>query len=168
MTNCQENTESSNQTESNLEEAATAEDIITPEVDDILDKLDPEDKKQVLTRIEEFSGPIPPPHLLKGYAEVYPEAPERFFELLFSQSQHRKSLEITHQKRVLNHRLISLLFGFFLVFSFFISAVILLVKGQEITGLAFLIPPLGTIIRGLIISTKSKKEKADTEDKETA
>jgi len=45
-------------------------------VEKILKKLEPEEQEMVSMF---FSGPLPPPDILKDYAEIYPDAPEKLF-----------------------------------------------------------------------------------------
>lgn len=40
-----------------------------------------------------FRGPLPPPHILRGYEEVVPGAAERILAMAEKQSHHRLSLE---------------------------------------------------------------------------
>ncbi|HEY6329129.1 MAG TPA: DUF2335 domain-containing protein [Blastocatellia bacterium] len=40
-----------------------------------------------------FAGPIPPPELLKKYAETIPNAPERILAMAERQSAHRERME---------------------------------------------------------------------------
>ena len=40
-----------------------------------------------------FSGPIPPPALMKEYAEIDPEFPKRFFEVADKQLAHDHAVE---------------------------------------------------------------------------
>jgi len=47
----------------------------------------------VQTRAESFSGPLPPPVVLKQYDEIVPGAAERILSMAESQSQHRQQLE---------------------------------------------------------------------------
>lgn len=56
----------------NDEVAASLEEVL--EANQILEKFEPEEQRVIATL---FSGPLPPPKILKGYAEVYPEAPEK-------------------------------------------------------------------------------------------
>ena len=41
----------------------------------------------------EFTSPLPPPSILKAYAEILPDAPERMMGQSEEESQHRRSME---------------------------------------------------------------------------
>lgn len=79
-------------------------DIFRPLIQEV-----PEDKRsEVLqelinisfTRSEIFSGPIPPPSLMRGYEEVVPGSAERILKMAEEQSAHRRKMEgivVPHQ-----------------------------------------------------------------------
>jgi uncharacterized membrane protein len=49
----------------------------------------------LLQRLEQYSGPIPPPELLRQYDEVVENGAERLFAAFENQTQHRQGLERT-------------------------------------------------------------------------
>lgn len=67
--------------------------------------LEPEEKTRAVVQIikqESFSGPIPPPQILKGYNDLVPDAAERILRMAEKQSEHRMELErkvIAEQQR---------------------------------------------------------------------
>lgn len=51
-------------------------------------------RKVVAQVIEsEFSGPIPPPNIMRGYEEILPGAADRILSMAERQSQHRQDME---------------------------------------------------------------------------
>jgi uncharacterized membrane protein len=46
-----------------------------------------------LLRRSSFSGPLPPPEILEGYKQAYPQAPEIIFDELKQQGAHRRRIE---------------------------------------------------------------------------
>lgn len=56
-----------------------------------------EDKAEIarleIMRAGMFSGPLPPPELLRQYEEILPGLPERIVSSWEAESQHRRSLE---------------------------------------------------------------------------
>ena len=52
-------------------------------------------KKEVFQAIQmqQFSGPLPHPSILKEYQELIPNAPERFFKLVENENNHRHLIE---------------------------------------------------------------------------
>ena len=81
------------------------------------------ENKVILTEISQsFSGPLPPPDILRQFDEVVPGAAERIIKMAEDQSLHRRSLEakvihsgVTDSKRGLWFGLIMGLSGFGLV-----------------------------------------------------
>jgi uncharacterized membrane protein len=50
---------------------------------------------QLLQRLEQYSGPIPPPELLRQYDQIIDNGAERIFSAFELQTRHRQSLERT-------------------------------------------------------------------------
>lgn len=144
------------------EEGSATLDEVTPEVEEIIRKLPPDEQETVLASIE-FSGPLPPPGILQGYSEVYPEAPEKIFSWVNNQMKHRHELEKIEQKRFHNNNRLSLILGFLLISFLIISALILIFLDKEVVGLSLLIPSLGTIIIGLFNSKNNKNVENNNE-----
>lgn len=44
-------------------------------------------------QVTQFSGPMPPPHLIAGYGEIDPSFPERLFRLTEKEAAHRQKME---------------------------------------------------------------------------
>lgn len=72
----------------------------TQELTDIYDDNDIEDvKEQKMVRAvakvvqSEFSGPIPPPNMIKGYEAILPGAADRIITMAEKQSSHRQEME---------------------------------------------------------------------------
>ena len=68
---------------------------LTPD-DDAIPIADQEDSPGYRRTVSAslFSGPIPPPALMKEYAEIYPEFPGRFIEIFERQQAHDHEVEI--------------------------------------------------------------------------
>lgn len=50
-------------------------------------------RREVRQVVSEFSGPLPPPSIIKGYEDVLPGAAERILEMAEKQSEHRQFME---------------------------------------------------------------------------
>lgn len=77
---------------------------IIPELEDvepIIDKLEPEERKQVLRAMvaisirRTWSGPIPPPDILKAYNECFEGGAKAIFDQSKEQGDHRMKMETT-------------------------------------------------------------------------
>ena len=68
---------------------------LTPD-DDVIPIADQEDSPEYSRSVYAslFSGPIPPPALMKEYAEIDPEFPGRFIEIFERQQAHDHEVEI--------------------------------------------------------------------------
>ena len=58
-------------------------------------KKEKEQVRQVVAEVirSEFSGPIPPPNIIKGYEEVLPGSADRILAMAEKQSNHRQEME---------------------------------------------------------------------------
>jgi uncharacterized membrane protein len=76
-------------------------------------------KAQITAEVK-FSSPLPPPDVLKKYAEIQPDFPERIVRMVEKEQSFR-------------HKVILLgeLFGFVVVIGGFVSAVVLGIYGKE-------------------------------------
>ncbi len=45
-----------------------------------------------------YRGPLPPPEVLRGFADLVPDAPERILRLLESDSAHEQRVEVSRQE----------------------------------------------------------------------
>lgn len=60
------------------------------------EKLEQLDKEQLMLVVQEattFSGPIPPPGILKAYESAFPGAADRIIKMAEEQSKHRQYIE---------------------------------------------------------------------------
>lgn len=88
-----------------------------------------------------FSGPIPPPALMREYAELDPEFPRRFIEIFERQQSHDHEVEkavITNNKEIIlsNQEILKRgqLFGFVLALVGLIGGLIASFLGSPIAG----------------------------------
>lgn len=87
------------------------------------------------THTEISSSPIPSPELLKGYAELIPDSPERFMRIVEREQENRFENDRTERSRVegeLDLKRRGQLIAFLLVVTFLIVGTILAVKGKDI------------------------------------
>lgn len=113
-----------------------------------------------ITRTVEFSGPLPPPELLKGYNEVFAGWAERIVAMAERQAQHRQSLE----KRVIESNCSAQSraqwFTFVLALLVIGGGVYLLAQGRSLEGFAAIILALASLIAALIYGhTEQRKER---------
>lgn len=135
------------------------------EVQHILEKLEPEEKQLISTMIS-YSGPLPPPEYLKGYAEVYPEAPLKIFGWVEEQQNHRHEMERNHMNKSFRYSLFGLIGGFVLSLVFIIGGFILIMMDKEVLGISLMAPFIITLAT-LLITQNRKNKKSTSESNST-
>lgn len=109
----------------------------------------------------EFSGPLPPPQILRGYNDAFAGCAERIVAMAERQSAHRQEIE----KRVIdgNCRAQSRgqIFGFALAFMVIAGGVYLLAQGKSIEGFSAIILAGGSIIGALVFSRFEQKNERE-------
>jgi uncharacterized membrane protein len=109
----------------------------------------------------EFSGPLPPPQILRGYNDAFAGCAERIVAMAERQSAHRQEIE----KRVIdgNCRAQSRgqIFGFALAFMVIAGGVYLLAQGKSVEGFSAIILAGGSIIGALVFSRFEQKSERE-------
>lgn len=103
---------------------------------DVTELKNEEVKQVVKTVIQEieFSGPMPPPNILKGYEEILEGSADRILSMAERQSMHRQQMEkrmITAEAR---DGLLGILFGFALGGGCIAAAIIMVLIYPEAAG----------------------------------
>src|SRR3989344_6096073 len=105
-----------------------------------------------------FSGPLPPPEILRGYESILPGLADRVVKMAENQSTHRQRLE----SRVIwfdgIRSSLGLVFGLIIALAGIVAGMYLILNGNSTTGLASLIIPLGVIV-GAFVYQKQKESK---------
>ncbi|MDE6052372.1 MAG: DUF2335 domain-containing protein [Lachnospiraceae bacterium] len=50
-------------------------------------------RREMRQVVSEFSGPLPPPNIIKGYEDILPGSAERILAMAEKQSEHRQFME---------------------------------------------------------------------------
>lgn len=113
----------------------------------------PEEKKKSLLTIfrqsSSFSGPVPHPSILKEYKKIVPDAPERIFQWVEKETNHRIEKEKFRQKSELRGQLFGFIFGIFLT----IAAIYCLSEDHETTA-NIIFGSLITSVIGIFVITR--------------
>ncbi len=138
----EENSQEQLRSNDHAEDNKDLEEVLYPdEIQSIID--DPEIPKSkrdkiikafvrvISVRQASFSGPIPPPEILKGYNEVVSNGAERIVLMAENQSSHRIHLEDHAVKEQLKQSRQGQLFGFILGLIGLILATVLALLGHE-------------------------------------
>jgi uncharacterized membrane protein len=108
----------------------------------------------------EFSGPLPPPQLLKGYEEAFAGCAERVVAMAEKQSAHRQALEKAVVESNCKAQSRGQWFAFILALVVICGGVYLLAEGRSLEGFSAIILAVGSIIGALIYGrTEQRKER---------
>lgn len=111
-----------------------------------------------------FSGPIPPPEILRGYNEIVSNGAERIMAMAEKQSNHRMQLEDLVIREELRQSRVGQIFGFILGIVGLGLATLLAILGHEVIAGIF----GTTIILGLVtvFVLGKKAQNKDLENKD--
>lgn len=157
------------------DEARKLKEVIEPII--ISKDLPDEKKVEQIAHIikvsrECFSGPMPPPKILKGYKEIIPDAPERILQMAEREQRHRESAEneMLAQNRCniegaisANRR--SQIFAFILVLVLIGTGVILTYLEHEAVGITIFGTTIIAFASIFVVGKVKQKNKDSGKDK---
>lgn len=104
--------------------------------DSALEKVDAS-AQLVLQKLEAgFSGPIPPPDMLKAYGEILPDAPVRIIDMAEKEQAHRHLMDETIARIASGGRVRGQIIGGLIALASLGSAVYCIHKGQSAFAVA--------------------------------
>lgn len=115
-----------------------------------------------------YSGPIPPPEMLRAYKEIYPESLPIIFDIFQQQSESRIHLESLTTEAQVKLAIRGQMFGFALSIIALIGSFVLIAMGKSVIGISTL---LGTAISliGLFVYDRYQSQKnAELEDSDNS
>ena len=114
------------------------------QIPESIDPTTDERKNQIVATAAQFSGPLPPPGLMKQYNEVHPEFAERIVASWEKETAHRHRLdEMTISSEIANEQAVSdavkrgQVLAFVLAFSFLIAGTLLTFFNKQVSGVIF-------------------------------
>ena len=128
-------------------------------------------EKRCLVKTEEsismYSGPLPHPEMLREYAMIVKDAPERIFKMAESQNKHRIEIEKTYITGNMKLEQLGVLFGLIIPVAGMICGTIIAISGYGLWGfssiIATLLPSSGSYIYGKIKNSKKKNGEGTNE-----
>ena len=115
--------------------------------------------KVIRSEFSEFSGPIPPPSIIKGYEEILPGSADRIISMAENQTQHRQSMEKIMIESESRDSLLGILFAFILGVGCIIAAIVIVMlvpqNAGAISGALIGVTGIGSIIATFIKSTRT-------------
>jgi uncharacterized membrane protein len=114
----------------------------------------------------EFSGPIPPPSLLRAYEDATPGLADRIVKMAETQEAHRHSLEkLVIQSDIVQARL-GLVAGFIVSMTAVIGGIVLILAGKDAAGLVAIIGALGSLAGAFIAARRRQQQELDERRKQ--
>ncbi|MDR1176507.1 MAG: hypothetical protein LBK83_13675 [Treponema sp.] len=89
-----------------------------------------------------FSGPLPPPAVLKGYGEVDPQYPERLFKMAESYSE----ADVRAQNTISSAIIVGLIFSFIVCIGGLATCLVLAMKGMKAESITAAITGISPIV----------------------
>ena len=120
-----------------------------------------EQVKQVLAEVikSEFSGPIPPPNIIKGYEDILPGAADRIITMAEEQSRHRQHMEKEMIRVESRDSSLGIMCAFGLGIGCIIAAIVMSVMVPDsagvISGSILGVTGIGSIIATFVKSTRN-------------
>lgn len=106
-----------------------------------------------------FSGPIPPPEMLRKYEEICPGSADRIIAMAENQSRHRQDLESKVVTSNCSNERLGMIFGFIVCVLAISVGAYLILHGKNTSGLVAIITaiagPAGVFIWG---KSRQKRE----------
>lgn len=142
--------------------------VVSDEMRTVIETL-PKDKQEIIlagiTKITTFSGPIPPPELLRGYEEILPGAADRIISMTEKQLDHRTNMESMIVNRTLTQKNTGMILGFLIVLCILGIVVLLIFKGHitlaAILGTTTLLGVASIFVLGAKPTKPDKLDKID-------
>ena len=141
------------------------------EAEDQNEKVQKEQVREVVAQViqSEFSGPIPPPNIIKGYEEILPGSADRIIAMAECQARHRQEMERKIIYTESRDSLLGILFAFVLGVGSITAAIVMVClapeNGGAIAGSVLGVTGIGSIIATFIKSTRSGHGANSHEDK---
>lgn len=153
------------------EEKAELDVIDDPEEDSIfVEELGDKIKEEVISitrsmiRKEHFSGPLPPPKIIKDYDEILPGAAERIFALAESETRQRHNLENKIVSSGTRDSTLGVIFAFIIGLVGIGGGVYVITLGYELSGTVLSGASLASIVGSFIYGTRNGKKSEDSDE----
>jgi uncharacterized membrane protein len=111
------------------EELQNADDIVQS-----VERLEPQVREVVLSRLEIYQGDLPHPKILEGYNELYEDAAKLIITNGIEESKHRRSMEQKFMESQFKERKLGQILGFILALVMTCVGGYLILSGQTVVG----------------------------------
>lgn len=114
-----------------------------------------------------FSGPIPPPGILRAYDDVVQDGAERIISMAEDEQDHRHEIE----RGYLDLAKWGQRFGFIIGFGALVCGTLLIALGHSVSGLIALLAVAGGVVGSLVldlgVASEEEQESESESDQET-
>lgn len=114
---------------------------------------------------KQFSGPMPPPEMLREYDEVLPGLANRIVTLAENQSNHRIRLE----RRVTTSNIwrahLGQVFAFVLAIAGIVSGTYLIMNNKSAEGIAAILTPIAGVAGVFLWRTRKQREELESKNR---
>lgn len=108
-----------------------------------------------------YSGPLPPPSLLRDYDEIVPGSADRIITLAEKQSNHRRELEAARIHADIGMSKTGMWLGFVLALVFIVGAFVLIALGHTLEGFAAAAVPIAAIVGSYLFTRRDKQQQLE-------
>ncbi len=137
------------------------QEVLTPKEIDEQTRIRNNHSKQLSIERQEFSGPLPPPEILKGYETILPGAAERILSMAENQANHRQIMEQKFLNANTRNSFIGLIFAFLIALAITIGGIICILNNKGFSGTFLgasgLLGVLGVFVYGTRLTTGNNK-----------
>ena len=105
-----------------------------------------------------FSGPLPPPDILKRYNDIVSGAAERILVMAEKQSMHRQDLEKKLVYGNVNHDLLGMILGFIVCILLISAGTFLVYADKPITGFVSMLSGVALIVGAFLQRSYERKQ----------
>ena len=123
-------------------------------------------KQLLVSRSESYSGPLPPPHVLKGYEEILPGMADRVMTLVEKQSAHRQYIESIAIKSGAQDSKWGIRFAFIISIFAIACGSLLIYFGKEIGGSVIGGGALSSLVGVFIYGSRQRRMERESKNKE--
>jgi len=118
------------------------------------------------TSVQSFSGPLPPPEVLKRFDEIVPGAAERIIKMAEAQSEHRKDLEKKVIESDISRSKWGQILGFIISITGLIVSGFISIYGNAIVGGIVSVSMLASLVGVFMYGSKTRAKEREEKSKE--
>lgn len=113
-----------------------------------------------------FSGPVPPPDLLREYELVVPGAAKYFFDALDRQSLHRQEMERTALAAAIRNERVGIWLAFAIAMVVIASGTFLIHEDKDPQGLSLIVGTMASLCAVFVYSRAKTRREGEAKEAE--